>query len=196
MNANANALVADAFAASPADYLNRCLATRLEGAPERAGSWYEAEVATSADNLRDALLSAAWVPYEHPAIMAPAQAFTAPLPGRNGMVALADLSPEAVVTLIDPKGGAQHWDGQRKVSAAVSMAETGAQPPHETHTTLLVGPASKDDPTLVVWTFHPGAPCRPSEVNRIAPDGTDRHGQRITVREAIGLGFGLAKLTA
>lgn len=189
----ASSAVLSAFAASSSDYIARCLSTRLAGSPERAGSWYEA---TSAAALRNALLLAEWQPYSHPAVLEPAQAFRAPLPGRNGMVALDSLPSDAVVTLIDPKGGEQFWDGKRKVSAAVSMAETGAEPPHEASTTLLVGPASKDNPTIVVWTFYPGAPCRPSEVDRIAPDGSDRHGQKITVREAIALGFDLAKLTA
>lgn len=173
-----------------ADYLSSCLTTRSTG---RVGSWYEG---MTPSELRTALEGAAWESYPHEAIKSPAVAFRAPLAGKLGMVELSKLPADAVVTLTDPKGGLAHWDQKQKVGASVSASAYGLEAPDADHTTMILGPASRDEGApLTVWTFHPGAPCAPSDLDRIAPDGTDRHGLTVTVAEAIALGFGLAKLT-
>lgn len=192
---NAAAAFATSAAVSP-DYLNKCLSTRLASSSERAGSWFDDDVATSPDTLLAALKGADWQPYPHEAIKSPAIAFRAPVKGRNGMVALDSLPDDAVITLTDPKGGQAFWDGKQKVAASVVAAHYGVVAPTEQFTTLIVGPVRDDaEGRHEVWTFHPGAPVAPSMVDRIAPDGTDRHGQNVTVAEARAMGFDFAKLT-
>ena len=192
---NAAAAFATSSSVSP-DYLAKCLATRLASSPERAGSWFDADVATTPEALLAALTGAAWEAYPHEAIKSPAVAFRAPIKGRNGMVALSSLPDHAVVTLLDPKGGLAHWDQKQKVAASVVAAEYGVVAPTEEFTTLIVGPVRDDaEGRHEVWTFHPGAPVAPSMVDRLAEDGSDRHGQNVTVAEARAMGFDFAKLT-
>ena len=194
-NINAAAAFAVSADVSP-DYLAKCLSTRLAASVERAGSWFADDVANSPEALLDVLAGASWEVYPHPAIKSPAVAFKAPIKGRNGMVALASLPAHALITLIDPKGGAAFWDQKQKVGASVVAADYNVVAPQEDFTTLIVGPVRDDaEGRHEVWTFHPGAPLAPSMVDRIAPDGSDRHGQRVTVAEAIALGFDFAKLT-
>ena len=196
---NSNSIVRAAFdhaAQHSAEYLAKCLSTRLASSPERAGSWFDSGVATTPEALLAALLAAQWVEYSHPELKSPAVGFRAEIGGKLGMVALSDLPADAEIVLLDPKGGFAHWDQKQKVGASVSASAYGLEAPRVGHTTLILGPSSREpNAPLTVWTFHPGAPVAPSMVDRLAEDGTDRHGLTVTVAEAIALGFGLAKLT-
>lgn len=160
---------------------------------ERLGSWYEG---LTPEALVSALLGAEWEAYPHASIKAPAQGFRAQIPGKLGIVELSKLPANARVTLLDPKGGEAFWDGKQKVDAVVSAFAYGLEAPDTDHTTMILGPESQEPGSpLTVWTFHPGSPVAPSAVDRIAPDGTDRHGQLVTVAVAVALGAVHAKLT-
>lgn len=184
------ALAAFAHAATDsADYLASCLATRTTS---RVGSWYEG---VEAAELHAKLLAAAWEEYSHPAIKSPALGFRAPIGGKLGIIHLDDLPNDVEIQLLDPKGGEEFWSGERSVAPCVSASKYGIETPNIDFTTLLVGPASHEiDAPFTLWTFHPGAPVRPSEVNRVA-NGVDLHGKSVTIAEAKALGFDFVKLT-
>jgi len=172
-----------------AEYLSGCLRTR---STERTGSWYEGHTPAT---LHAALLAASWEEYSHEAIKSPARGYRAPLGGKLGMVALADLPDEAVVVLLDPKGAECHWTGERCVSPAISASTYKVEATSVDFTTLLVGPASRDESApMTVWTFHPGAPVAPSQAPRMQGGEFDRHGQTLTVKQAREAGFDFAKL--
>jgi hypothetical protein len=149
-------------------YFDRCLAQRNPG-PAALGSVFEQT------QTRESLLSAAWEPYSHPDVAAPAVAFRAPIAGTVGVVLLAELPGNTPVKLADPKGTG--------FVEATAQLEDG---PRSEWTTLLLGPGKDGQETL--YTFFPGAPVKPST---LAAD----HWNGFTVKasEAIRLGLTVAK---
>lgn len=175
---NIRDIVAAAFSASDQAYLVRTLETRNPG-QAALGSRFLNEL--TLDQVRDA----GWGSYSHPDIQAPAQGFRAPIPGRLGIVRLAALDASQEVSLLDGHVSNDCPAGSGFVHAVVK----GVEGPAVKHTTLLLGPASKEDQTLVVWTFFPGDPIMPSRL-----ESKDRHGTKVTVADAIALGFEWAKI--
>lgn len=178
-----SARVRAALAATPPDYLARCLAQRLPG-PAACGSVFldfgVAGDPAAPDRLLHALHTHPWEPYEHPAVMAGCAAFACPLGGRVGLVHLATLAPDHPVRLLDPKGTGF-------VEAVVEgTADDRTRGSAATFTVAILGP---DDGREVVYTFHPGAPIPPS---RVPADG--RHGTTVTAEEAVALGLQIAKV--
>jgi hypothetical protein len=165
--------VCAAMERTPADYMDSCLAQRLQG-EKRAGSYYHATLARDGNELFGALRSAAWEPYEHPAVSAPAVAFRAELPGVVDVVGLEGLPPDAQVLLADPKG-----------TGLVEAVYRGSGGVPATHTTMLLGPSEDGE---IVWTFFPGDPVAPSAVPAAV-----HAGRTVTVREALELGIRHAK---
>lgn len=167
MNENIRA----AFADSDQSYLARCLAQRQPG-EGGAGSRF-----LSALTLED-LQNAAWEEYAHGAIQAPAIGFRAPIHGRLGIIRLSDLDPQTVVVLDD-----------RKSTGKVAAVVEGVLGPEVDFTVLLLGPGSEKG-KLVVWTFFPGEPINPSQV-----DAQEyAHGTQVTAARAIELGLEWAKI--
>lgn len=159
-------------------YFQKTLDSRA-GLGHPMGSYYPDK---TADAVREALQTADWEPFNHPELMEGCQAFTAPLPGRLGIVDLKTLNPETQVTLMDPKGTGA-------VSAVVSAK--GLVAPEAKHTVLIIGPDDAPGKKgMVVYTFHPGDPIRPS----IVPTKNAGNGTVTTAKEAIRLGLDLAKL--
>lgn len=174
-----------------ADYLAGCFRTR---STDRVGSWYEG---FTPDTLREALLAAEWSEYPHPELKSPAVGFRAEIGGKLGVVSLDSMPADAEIVLLDPKGGEEFWTGERSVGATVSASRYGVEAPSVGHTTLILGPASRDEGApLTVWTFHPGDPVAPSALARVSATGEDLHGKIVSVAEAKAMGFALAKLTA
>lgn len=170
--------MAAAFAASDQGYLVRTLATRNPGA-QALGSRFLNEL--TLEQVRDA----GWEPFFHPEIQAPAQGFVAPIPGRLGIVRLADIASTTQVILLDGHVS----DASPNGSGFVMPVVKGVEGPQVERTTLLLGPAGKDDRTIVVWTFFPGDPIQPSKV-----ESQGRHGQVVSVLEAVALGLVWAKI--
>lgn len=159
-----------AFAASDPSYLERCLAQRLPGAAG-AGSRFLSTLTL------DDLQSAPWEEYAHPAISGGAKGFRAPIRGRLGIVRLADLDPQATVTLDD-----------RKSTGWVEPTIEGVLGPEQDFTVLIIGPHEGKE---VVFTFFPGEPINPS---RVQAEGATAHGTKVTVEEALKLGLEWAKI--
>jgi len=103
-------------------------------------------------------------------------AFKAELPGQLGIIGLAGLPADAVVTLDD-----------RKNTGKVSAVVEGVRGEEVPFTVLILGLEQGDE---VVFTFHPGDPVRPSQVQ--AEPGL--HGRTVTVSEALAMGLEMAKI--
>lgn len=153
-------------------YLAATLAQRVELSGEAAGSVYEG---VDASELERKLLAADWEPYSHPAVMSGCTAFKAALPGRLGVVDLATLPPDAVVTLDD-----------RKNTGTVSAVVSGVRGEMVDFTVAILGLEGERE---IVFTFHPGDPVSPSQV-----PATGLHGQQVTVSKARGMGLETAKI--
>ncbi len=169
-----NTRIVAALAATPADYLARCLVQRCHGA-DAAGS-----VFTEQDNPATLLLglqTASWEPYEHPAIMAGCAAFRAPFAGRVGIVPLASLAPDTVVVLADAK---RTGYVEATVPGVASMPVDFA--------VIILG---IDDGREIVFTFHPGEPIAPSTL-----PASLLAGSRMTAAVAMEHGLTHAKVVA
>lgn len=130
-----------------------------------------------AASLEEALQTMEWESYSHPAVQEGCHAFfTHDLKGRLGIVELASLPTDTVVTLDD-----------RKNTGKVSAIVKGVLGPVVDFTVIILGP---EDGVEVVFTFHPGEPVRPSQVQH----ETGMHGQQVTISEAQSLGLEMAKI--
>lgn len=147
---------------------------------DRAGSYF---ILTDARAVEEMLGNAFWEEYNHPAIVAPAVGFKAPIPGYIGMVPLSDLPADMNVWLLDIKGGEADWDSDRqRVDVCVTeefCEENGIQPMCVSHTVLLIGPHDADPTKEVVWTVHPGDPLPPPCIHRIRRDMADWNGNTV-----------------
>ena len=155
------------------DYFENTCKQRLENG---AGSVYDG-IKTTAE-MEDALFGAFWKKAEHPDVMPGCQAYvTKDIKGGHlGLLKIADLPDDVVITASDPKN-----------TGKVSMTVSGEKGPATEETWLIIG---KEEGTDVVFTFHPGEPVRPSVVEvKDCPDGT-----KLTKDQAIALGFDLAKI--
>lgn len=163
-------------------YLERTLAQRAGLRPDgsvnsdSAGSIYPN---STPEQLKAMILTAEWMSYEHSAIMPGCLAFTAPIPGRLGLIELATLPENTVVTLDD-----------RKATGRASATVKGAIGPEVGYTVAILGP-NKETGAFDLWTFHPGAPVAPSLV-----EVAGCHGEEISVAKARELGFDLAKIVS
>lgn len=141
---------------------------------DTAGSCYPKITPTQ---LRQIVITANWVPFEHPGVMEGCKAFRAEISGRVGIVDLSDLPADTVVTLEDRKG-------LGKVSATVQ----GILGPEVSFTIAILGP-SRETREMQLWTFHPGEPVQPSIVQ-----AEGRDGMQVTIPKAVALGFNKAKI--
>lgn len=170
-----NATVTAAVLRTPKHYWTSCLAQRAGTSPEKLGSFYPG---LSSEDVAKAIQEAAWEPYEHPDVQAPARAFKAPLPGIFGLVRVDDLPDGTKFQLVDPKGTG--------ICEAMALDVPKDYPLlHVDFSTLLVGPG--DEGHEVVWSFFPGPPIRPSNLKA-------EPGQTITKAEAKALGFEWVKV--
>lgn len=172
----ANQRVAQAIATTQEvlpDYWASTVAQRLPSSG--AGSLMRGYA--SAVALEEALVRADWVAYSHPDLLPECAAFIShTLGGTQGLVKLVDLPHEQLVTLDD-----------RKNTGMLSCVVSGCASEAVDYVVMILGP---EEGREIVYTFHPGAPVRPSVV--IAEPGS--HGRQVTVAEAQAMGFELAKV--
>ena len=154
-------------------YFEKTLAQRAELSGMAVGSVYER---VDGFELERMLLAQKWEEYSHPAVMPGCVAFKAPLPGRLGIVDLSTLPEDAIVTLDD-----------RKNTGKVSAIVEGARGPIQDFTILMLGDEKGEE---VIFTFHPGDPVRPSQVQC----ELNMHGQQVTVAQALEMGLTTAKV--
>lgn len=156
-------------------YLDVMLGQRIEG-PTNAGSSYQVD---SPEELYEQLISQEWVETTHPDVMPGCRVFKSKLAGLEGILNLDKLPDDVELYAIDPKETGKIGMGAGKVEK--NLVE---------ETYLIVGKENingKDED--VVFTFHPGEPVRPSEVEtKDIPDGT-----RLNKEQAKELGFDKVK---
>lgn len=153
-------------------YWQQTLTQRLPG-----GAGSQVLGVSDAVSLEEALLAANWESYSHEAVQEGCHAFaTRDLAGRLGIVELASLSTDTVVTLDD-----------RKNTGKVSATVKGVLGPVVDFTVIILG---IENGVEVVFTFHPGAPVSPSQVQC----ELGMHGKQVSVAETIGMGLAMAKI--
>lgn len=96
--------------------------------------------------------------------------------GHLGVVNLSELDPELKLDIVDNKK-----TGKAKLLAHISIG------PKTDFATLILG---EEQGREVIFTFHPGAPVRPSEIPVDALGGETQ----LTVKKAIELGFETANV--
>ncbi len=152
--------------------------TLTQRLPNGAGSIVSGDFSTTAE-LERALLGANWEEYSHEAIMEGTVGFiTHDLGGRVGVIDLDKLPAERLLTLDD-----------RKNTGKVSATVQGVLGDEVGYIVLIIG---TEDGVEVCFTFHPGSPVVPSNV-QVQPGF---HGKAISVAEAIGMGLTTAKIVA
>lgn len=134
---------------------------------------------SDATELENALLSAEWFEFNHPAVMAGCVAYaTNDIVGEYGIVELRSLASDVIVTLDDRKG-----------TGKVSCTVQGVRGQRVSHTVIMLG---DEQGVEVVFTFHPGDPVKASQVT--CEPGM--HGRKVTVSEALDMGLETAKIVA
>ena len=164
------------------EYFRKTIRQRLDS-PERAGSYYPG--IRDEETLIDILLALPWQPTtEFDQVLIPGTiAFTARFPGIAGVVDLMFLEDNQVVTLDDRKG-----TGNLSATVALPLESDAAE---VMFSTLILGHEDGTDGE-VVFTVHPGAPVKASQL-KVGTWGL-RHGDTITVIEALRLGLCTAKV--
>lgn len=155
------------------DYWKATVSSRTPG--ESVGSVFgfsDVEKVLFGDRLND------WEVYENcPNLLPGCVAFTLRnVPGHLGVIELGELDQNTVLDIIDNK----------KTGKAKLLAHVG-QGPEVEFATLILG---EEQGREVVFTFHPGAPIRPSEIPMEALGGE----KQLTVKKAIELGFTTANV--
>lgn len=173
-------LVRQALKNTPKTYLDSVLAQRADG-PARTGSYYPG---LSPAQVLDELEHAEWREVFPEGVRSPARAFEARIPGVIGVLSLEALR-DATELFLESK------DPSNPQADCVLVARNHGLENGRvvSFTTALVGPASKDDSTPVLWTAFPG-PVTPLPVE--VP--SSRHGERVTREQARSLGMLFAKL--
>lgn len=154
-------------------YFEKTVAQRAGLEEIAAGSIIES---VTASELEQMLLHADWEEYSHDAVMSGCVAFKAPIAGRLGVVDLSKLSDDTVVTLDD-----------RKDTGNVSCVVEGALGPKVDFTVIILGEEQGQE---VIFTFHPGDPVRPSQIET----KSGMNGRQVTVKEARSMGLETAKI--
>ena len=154
-------------------YFEKTVAQRAGLEEAAAGSIVEEVNATQLEQM---LLAAEWESYSHPAVMSGCEAFWAPIPGRLGIVDLRSLPTDAIVRLDD-----------RKDTGKVSAVVSGVRGEKRGFTVLILGTEQGEE---VIFTFHPGEPVRPSQVQT----EPGMHGRQVAVSKALEMGLETAKI--
>lgn len=156
-------------------YFDSMLDQRIEG-PKNAGSSY---IVSSPEELYETLMSQEWEETTHPEVMPGCRVFKTNLPGLEGIIDLNTLPDDAELYAIDPKSTG---------IVAIGVGRVPKKFVEETY--LIIGKEEIDGKEEdMVFTFHPGEPVRPSQIEtKDMPDG-----KRVSLEEARSLGFDKAK---
>lgn len=154
-------------------YWEKTLEQRLS--TSSAGSCYTQF--NSAEELEAALRSCEWEETSHPAVDPSCRVFKTQLEGHFGLVRIADLPSDAILMADDRKATG-------RISATIMM-DKPASLVAETYAICGI-----EQGQWVVFTFHPGEPIRPSQVEA----GTHPHGSIMSREQALALGLEWAKI--
>ncbi len=186
--------IQQAFDNTDSSYMEASLKQRNPG-PGSAGSTFF-ETTTFED-----LKFADWQPANDDAITAPAEGFTTnQFGGLLGITRLENLPQDMTVVLQPAHGGKAkirggEYDGQNPAECAAIL--TDSQRMAVDFTTLIIGPDKVDPAKKVVWTFFPGpATFKFKDIPFSMLQqrfGTEDNQIRITVAEAIAVGYNFCK---
>ncbi len=136
--------------------------------------------------LETALLESEWKEYSHPDITQGCTAFsTIDIPGELGIINIISLPMDTELTLDD-----------RKLTGKLSVCVDHNYKVNTEFTVIILG--FEEDDNEIVYTFHPGPPIKPSTLVGEIWYGygipiSIRDGEKITVADALNLGFTYAK---
>jgi hypothetical protein len=147
----------------------------------KRGSFYELELS----EIERAVMQARWYLYEHAGIMKGCVGTFAKIPGKLGIIALAELSPDTQFVTID---------AHDREPGYCELLLDGPPVPQQTagHTTLVLGPDEGKEKEEIIWTFHPGDPILPTET--FTKKDALKKGQLFSRDEAMAIGFKYAKM--
>lgn len=160
------AQVIEAIGNTPSEYWATLLCQRAgRGVGAEACGSHFPRMSTS--TLHSFLLQLVWEDYRHPAIAEPARGFVArsvPHVGVLGIMKLSDVPERAEMRWSDPKNTGTY--------ELVLTVDDKRKLPEVEEIVMLLGPGDNGRP--VVWTFHPGAPIRPSQLTaeQVKPHAT------------------------
>lgn len=113
--------------------------------------WRWGKPCPDATAVLDTILDTGWFEYpECPALLPGCKAFKAAIPGTIDLRKVSDLADDTPVRWVDAGHGYQY------------PTVAGTEGEYVDYTTLIVGPEAGRE---VVYTFHPGAPIRPSQIS-------------------------------
>ena len=186
--------IEQAFDNTDSGYMSKSLEQRNPG-PASAGSTFDSF--TTFEDLK----FANWKPANDPAIQAPGQGFITNQFGGTLGITEIDTLPMTQMVVLQPahKGQAKIREGEHKGKCPAECAAvlSKSQLKKVDFTTLIIGPDRADPNKLTVWTFFPGpATFKFKEIpfeDLQVQYGTTDNQIRVTVEEAIGLGYNFVK---
>lgn len=163
----------------PEHWAQLCEAKSDDG---KAGSYYPG---SSPLDVAELVEQASWEPYSHVSIREPATGFICSIGGHVNVVPIVALRDDVLIHLVDAHFGVnlddEHFaEAEAGIDAGVEVSW---------HSTMLIGPRTPLDPTLIVWTFHPGDPVRCSSL-----PAEQWHGKTISKQQALEAGLSYAKV--
>ena len=176
-------IVTDAIKNTPSDYLEKTLQQR-NPSPFSAGSVF-AETQTE-----QSLIEAEWIPLQHnaDAIKPPAIAYQANISGFTG-IADIDSVDESLPAIIQPAHAGKGIDRDTGKLMAELVTVLPQSKMKTDFTTMIIGAMPDNPEKLQIWTFHPGAPVKPTD-----PIFMENIKETITtIKEAKKLGFKIVK---
>lgn len=173
---DASSIVIDAIERSAGmPHFEKTFETRNPG-PDSEGSVFNEPQSV------ESLKAAKWEAFSHPDIKAPAKGFSAQIPGKIGLVNLADLDPSTPIRMELGHKGEDEF-----VTTLIDKADAPLEKLEVDFTVMLIGPGEGGD---IVWTFFPGDPIMPSSMT----PSTETESAS-TAQDAIDLGFSYGKVT-
>ena len=191
--------IIDAFKATQFGYLNHTVNSRTEGHPDQDGSFFEGEVdihglihfiGQNPNAALEEITPESGIYRPHPDY--PCRYIKANIPGYLGVAPLSSLDQNAIVEFRDPKGTCGTDGG-----GVAAYYKTEGNLGREDYSIFILGydEFRKDqDGThpYILWTVHPG-PVSRERYNPV--DDPSLIGVRVTVRQAIKMGFHQVKFT-
>lgn len=179
MTKTINQTIANAFAATPEDYLQKTLGMRNPDLDTTAGSFF------AVPQTIDSLIAADWQEFDPGAArFGTCRYFKAPIVGYLGIVPLS---------MLDGQDGYELQVAEAHGGAIAGMAELQVRsafgPEQVLESTLIIG---EHEGQTVVFTFHPGLPIAPDQISLADAGGVGP----ITLEAAKAVGFRSAKAVA
>jgi hypothetical protein len=194
MSNNVNARIKDALnpaAEKHCKHIDATLRQRSSTCEEQCGS----VILASPELIFLMLTNARWRPYTHPNIMSGCEAFETPDIG--GLVGVLDLSQSNSDTKLSVR---EQKDNGMYMAESDYPEDCDESPPSSSYTVIILGyDPEAPESDEIAFTFHPGAPIRPSSLTKeelikcgFEPDSNGDF--LLTPNECIAVGLEYAKV--